>query len=1197
MLNPLRLLILALALLLPTAGSGRAAIPFGRPDEAAAAGWHVVPIPETWRRVPSGELTPIDGYSWYRALVQIPDDWQGAPLQLHVESMDDARAVWFNGRQVGASGTFPPQFRSGLGEPSACAVPADLVRPGDFNTVAIRVYQNDPRPNFSVAPPVLVNPTAMQGLRLSGHWQYRPGDDPQWSRARAEDFGLTEDSLPESRAAAEQGVYLRVDEIDDIERYVMRRPGDTVPLSPTDALAKFDVSDDLSVELVLSDPVIAQPLFMTWDERGRLWVVEYRQYPDPAGLTMVSRDTFLRTVYDKVPPPPPDHFRGADRITIHEDTNGDGTLDKHSTFVDGLNLATSCAIGRGGVFITNPPYLLFYPDRDGDDVPDGDPEVLLEGFGLEDSHSVINSLRFGPDGWLYAAQGSTVSAAVKRPGSDDPPVRTVGQQIWRYHPEWRRFEVFAEGGGNTFGCEIDSAGRVFSGHNGGDTRGFHYVQGGYYRKGFGKHGPLSNPYTFGYFEDMQHHSVPRFTHNFVIYEDPLLPERLHGHLFGIEPLQGRVVVSAVRPDRSSFRTEDVDRPLMSADPWFRPVDIKSGPDGAVYIADFYEQRIDHSSHYAGRIDRSSGRIYRLVPKRDQPTAEPFGPMPDYGSATGEELLQALEHPVRTRRQIAQRVLADRRDAALIDPLRKRLREAGGQTALELLWALHGSGGLTDAAAEELLQHPEPAIRAWTVRLLCDDRDVSPPIAAALADLAAQEDYIRVRKQLASSARRIDTDAALPILAALLRYDEDVEDIHQPLLLWWGVEAHVRPANVGTLIDGLLPRDALWDAPMVRDHLLVRLMKRYALAGSRQDLVAAATLLDRAPDRESQERLLAGFEDAFQGRSMAELPAELVDAIARTGGGSLTLRVLQNQPAAIDEAIAIVADADADVADRVELVTALGGGTDERVLNALLQQLSNTDDAELLTAVLNALRGFSQPRIGKAVVAVFNQLPDTSRLVAESLLASRSDWALALLQAVDAGSIDPDAIATTTLRRMLLHESPEIGETIARHWGAVTGATTEAMAAEMQRVKTILDSGSGNPRLGKIQYRNLCGRCHYLFDEGGQIGPDLTPFQRDDLERMLVNVINPGLEIREGFENHLLITVDGRVLNGFVADRDAQVVVLRGIDGQNVIVPRDQIDELRVIPHSVMPEDILRTLTDQQIRDLFAYLRSSQPVNY
>ena len=265
----------------------------------------------------------------------------------------------------------------------------------------------------------------------------------------------------------------------------------------------------------------------------------------------------------------------------------------------------------------NPPYLLFYPDRNNDDVPDGDPEVHLQGFGLEDTHSVVNSLRWGPDGWIYAAQGSTVTAHVIRPGLDQgkEPIHSMGQLIWRYHPETRRYEVFAEGGGNAFGVEIDAKGRIFSGHNGGDTRGFHYVQGAYYQKGFDKHGPLSNPYAFGYFPAMKHNLVPRFTHTFVIYEAESLPEKYRGVLFGVAPLLNHVVMSAVEPDGSSVRTRDIGHAVTSTDPWFRPVDITLGPDGSLYIADWYDRQVNHYRNHEGQIDPASGRIYRLRAKQ------------------------------------------------------------------------------------------------------------------------------------------------------------------------------------------------------------------------------------------------------------------------------------------------------------------------------------------------------------------------------------------------------------------------------------------------------------------------------------------------------------------------------------------------------------------------------------------------------
>ena len=187
----------------------------------------------------------------------------------------------------------------------------------------------------------------------------------------------------------------------------------------------------------------------------------------------------------------------------------------------------------------------------------------------------------------------------------------MGQLIWRYHPETRRYEVFAEGGGNAFGVEIDAKGRIYSGHNGGDTRGFHYVQGGYYQKGFNKHGPLSNSNAFGYFPAMKHDRVPRFTHTFVIYEADALPPSYRGLLFGAATLLNHVVMSRIFPDGSSFQTRDVGLAVSSRDAWFRPVDIKLGPDGAIYIADWYDRQVNHYRNHEGQIDVGNGRIYRL----------------------------------------------------------------------------------------------------------------------------------------------------------------------------------------------------------------------------------------------------------------------------------------------------------------------------------------------------------------------------------------------------------------------------------------------------------------------------------------------------------------------------------------------------------------------------------------------------------
>ena len=653
------------------------------------------------------------------------------------------------------------------------------------------------------------------------------------------------------------------------------------------------------------------------------------------------------------------------------------------------------------------------------------------------------------------------------------------------------------------------------------------------------------------------------------------------------------------------------------------MDIKAGPDGCIYVADMYEQRIDHSSHYAGRIDRTNGRIYKLTTDA-VPAPESF----DYGDHTTmgiEELSRLLEHKSKWHRQTAQRVMSDRyvgfrrpkvdSDAstqtvpsefedwlpnAIRDTLVDEVMKADGQKSLELLWRLNSFGMLRndhdDDSSRKLLAHPDQYVRAWTVRLLCDHHEVPPAVAGALADLAANEPYIFVRKQLASSARRLPAKDALPIIRNLLNYDEDASDIHQPLMLWWALESRAG-SDSRQILDVIFNDAEVWQRPLVRQHLAERLMKRYALAGSREELLAASQLLSASPDADNTELLLRGFEEAYKGRSLATIPQQLVDAIANSGGGSTALKLRQGNPEAVASAVAAVQDSSANSADRLQFIEIFGEVRRPEFLPVLLNVVQNESSSELVSAALTAMQAFDDLRVGQTVANRFLQIPAESRLVAETLLASRSVWAEELLTAVDAGKIPTEEISDAGLRKILLHQSSTIADLIAKHWGRIEGATTEQMQADIRRLTNIINSGSGNPKKGKPLYMNNCGKCHILFEEGGRVGPDLTSFKRDNLERILTNIVNPSLEIREGFENFIVVTTDGRVVNGFLADKDSQVVVLRGVDGQNLIFRHEEIEEMQATPRSVMPEGTLKQLTDQQIRDLFAYLRATQPVNY
>ncbi len=1169
------------------------------PPESQADDWVSAAVPEVWKSPPRGPLATTEGVVWYRAVVQLPADWADQPAELFVEGVDDARQIFINGQRIGLLGTFPPEYRSGLGQQHHLAIPADVLRAGEPNLIAIRVYHYHGRRGFNVAAPVLLGRD--QAIRLQGNWQAIADDQERFANLSAR-FQID----------SEQWFSTTIDRA-QADAELKRLADDAGPQTPANALAHLRTDPQLAVDLVLSDPVIGQPLSIKWDHRGRLWLVEYLQYPDPAGLTAVSRDQFLRTVWDRLPDPPPNHFPGADRVSVHEDTDGDGVYDRHHVFVDGLSLVTSIALDQHGVWVLNPPHLLFYPDRDGDGVADGDPEVHLEGFGLEDSHSLVNSLRFGPDGWLYGAQGSTVSGAVRRYGSDDPPARSVGQLIWRYHPPTQRYEVFSEGGGNAFGVEFDSAGRLFSGHNGGNTRGFHYLPGGYFHKGFGKHGELSNPHAFGYLEAMPHHQAERFTHTFVINQSDALPGSMRGRLFGVEPLQGRVIMSEMVRQGSSFQTRDLGHALWSeGDTWFRPVDIQEGPDGALYIADFYEQRIDHASHFQGRIDRDSGRIYRLRAK----DAVPPDALPDPDDL--DAWVERLRSPIRWQQQTAIRRIVERcqqGDSAGIDPASidpetraeviERLHgwlsegeSVSESDALGALWTLAQIEPLDAQQGVRLLGHPHAAVRSWAIRLVDQSGGWGGVAADRLLTLAAAEPDLEVRCQLAATARSLAPDHALPLIQTLAA---EPQDARLSLMVWWALEAQIS-RDAKAVLAWWLANDSMGDVPLVRTSLAGKTMQRFASAGTRDDLLACAALLSATsarattPDRAAADEMLAGFERAFRGRSLSSLPEELVQAIAASGGGSLPLRVRAGDAAAIDTVVQTAGDRQVSTDRRIESLQLLGDVHPAGTVDAVLAVATSADESEpIQRAALAALQGYDRSQIGPQVLAALQRYQDGSRVAALELLASRADWAGQLLDAIDANALTPSSVPESVVRQLHMHRDEALRKRLVRHWGQLVGADQTQITAEIDRCLDAMDAGIGNPIVGKRLFATHCGSCHQLFGQGGETGPDLTSYQRQDLRGMITHVVHPDLEIREGYENHLVLTEDGRAINGLQVDADQQVVVIRDAGGNTRTIPRDEILEMTAVPQSLMPQGLLVTLDAQKIRDLFAYLRSAQPI--
>ena len=562
----------------------------------------------------------------------------------------------------------------------------------------------------------------------------------------------------------------------------------------------------LEVRLVAAEPMVRQPVAIEFDDRGRLWVIQYLQYPNPAGLKRVAVDRYSRTAYDRIPEPPPRGPRGADRITILEDADGDGRADRAHDFVTGLNLASGLAFGYGGVFVLQAPYLLFYPDRDRDDRPDGDPEVLLTGFGMEDAHSVANSLTWGPDGWLYGLQGSTVTARVR--GIE------FQQGVWRYHPRTRRFELFCEGGGNMWGLDFDRHGQLFASTNVGGFVMLHGVQGGYYWKSFGKHGPLHNPYTFGYFDHVRHDGVSG------------------GHVVGGRPvLRGRCAAAGLAGPLHRRR------PARSFDPRTRG----------------RAARLDLPGPSGGR--RPAGQRHLVRPQR-----------PDAGTRR-RPLRHRLARPAdgapRSRRRLGPDQRADlrhhrarseagpARDRGPDDPDGRRARRPArspqrlvsaqgaspaGRAARRRAWPTACAGPRWRAAGSRRSRRCGPgtaasgSTRARSSGCSSTPTRTSAPGASACSGtsrrfLAAGGAAGRagriasptstVRAQLACTARRLDPGPGLDVAHRLLARDLDGDDPHIPLLLWWAVEQHAIAGREHAL--ALFTSPAAWrsgDGPVV-----------------------------------------------------------------------------------------------------------------------------------------------------------------------------------------------------------------------------------------------------------------------------------------------------------------------------------------------------------------------------------------------
>ncbi len=564
-------------------------------------------------------------------------------------------------------------------------------------------------------------------------------------------------------------------------------------LTPVEAVKKMSVPDGFEVSVFASEPDIAEPIAFCFDDRGRLWVAENFNYQTRRQHTE-------------------DHVS---RIQILEDTDGDGTFDRKKTFTDKLTFTSGIACGFGGVFVGSPPHLTFIPDADRDDRPDGPPQILLDGWGINDRHETLNSFRWGPDGWLYGCHGVFTQSRVGRPGSDDEDRQFIDGGIWRYHPTRKKFEVFARGLSNPWGFDFDEHGQGFATccvipHL------FHVVQGGVYHK---QSRPHVNPYVYDDIKTIRDHTHLSAHGGARFYLADAFPKKYHNRLFMCNIHEHRVLTDIMEPNGSSFVGKHGNDFLPTNDMAWVGFSIELGPEGGIYVLDW------HDTDVCGNAVNfpNSGRVYRIMPTKARAISRP-----NLRVMSDRELVQLQSHANDWYVRQARTLLQARTAAGVLDrPTVQRMLEDLFRTApdskrrLRALWALFVTRSLSHVRLIELLSHDDEYVRGWAVQFLCDASTInafqdasrsqgSPVDAQTIAvfeSMAHNDRSPIVRLYLASAIQRMPFPDRWPILKGLVAHADDVVDNNLPRMYWFALEPMVpsHPAEALQLaVEGKIP---------------------------------------------------------------------------------------------------------------------------------------------------------------------------------------------------------------------------------------------------------------------------------------------------------------------------------------------------------------------------------------------------------
>ncbi len=937
---------------------------------------------------------------------------------------------------------------------------------------------------------------------------------------------------------------------DDYVPVNTQAPGEE-PISPQEAVEIMSVPEGFSVSLFAGEPDLRQPIAMQTDDRGRIWVAEAYSYKEW-------------------------EMKGEDRVLVFEDSDNDGQFDQRKIFYHDATHLSGMEVGFGGVWICNSPNLEFIPDRNGDDIPDGPPEVVLDGFTQQGKHNFFSGLTWGPDGWLYGRHGITASSLVGAPGTPAEDRIDVSCGIWRLHPVTREFEIVARGTTNPWGLDWNEMGEMFmTGNVNGHL--WHVIPGAYYPRMHGQ-GSASHVYDrIPLTADHLHHEGAwtdraKFRDNpegvtdamggghshcgAMIYLGDNWPEKYRDTIF-LSNTHGRRVNNDILQRRGSGYVGTHGEDFMIANhPWYRGVTQLYGPDGGVFLSDWTDYGECHDND---GVHRTSGRIYKVV-YGEAKTPSPL----DLSKQSNLELVAHQLHRNDWYVRHARRLLQERYVAGQdLNDARKELQgllEESDQPVdrqLRFLWALHSTGGVGEKRLTHLLEHEDEHMRSWAVRLISEGGEPNETQFNFIRQLARDGKSRLVRLYVASTFPRFSEAQQWALAEDLLLDFGYTEDQNLPYLIWYALRPLVETDPVRAL--GFLKT---CHDPQVYKNIVRRIASDFDLnAELMPSLITAISTTLEQGHAQNAAAGVRGIEEALNGLKGIDAPSNW-DLVANSADAGVR-----------------------DEAAKLDPVFDQGSPMTAKDWLGLINNQTRRNQA------IRELAAFDHPKIASTILKPYPRYLTEDRQAAITTLSSRVSYAGPLLQAIKNGQVERKDLSAYHARQIHNLGDERLNQLLEEVWGQLRQSSAEKkdlIASWQSKLNPPILAGASIAN-GKAMFEKTCASCHAIYGEGGSLGPHLDGSDRKNLYYLLENLIDPSAVLPQDYRMNVITLKDGRVLSGNITAQTRHTLTIAGLASVEVI-PLTEVVKQEQFEQSIMPEGLLQIMSEQDVIDLIAFLQ-------